>query len=83
MSLQEYEALALKLAHDRMALAAVREKLRHNRDTFPLFDTERTTRQLEAAYTIMWERYRRGEAAKPPGETTPLCVTTERERRDP
>jgi protein O-GlcNAc transferase len=75
MSLQEYEALALKLVHDRAALAAVREKLARNRDTLPLFDTARTTRQLEAAYTIMWERYRRGETAKPLGETKPLCVT--------
>ena len=32
-----------------------------NKTTFPLFDTARTTRQMEAAYTMMWQRYQRKE----------------------
>jgi len=60
-SLEEYEALALKLARDRIALAAIRDKVVRNRDTYPLFDTARFTRNLEAAYISMWERYQRGE----------------------
>ena len=60
-SLEEYEALALRLARDRGALAAVREKVVRHRDTYPLFDTARFTRNLEAAYVAMWERYQRGE----------------------
>jgi len=60
-SLEEYEALALKLARDRTALAAIRDKVVRNRDTYPLFDTARFTRNLEAAYISMWERYQRGE----------------------
>jgi Tfp pilus assembly protein PilF len=32
-----------------------------NRDTYPLFDTARFTRHIEAAYTTMWERQQRGE----------------------
>ena len=59
-SLAEYETLALKLAHDPRALAALKEKLRRNRDTEPLFDTARITRNLEAAYVSMWERHQRG-----------------------
>jgi protein O-GlcNAc transferase len=55
-SLAEYEQLALRLAREPEALAAVREKLAKNRDTCALFDTERSARQLEAAYTMMWER---------------------------
>jgi predicted O-linked N-acetylglucosamine transferase (SPINDLY family) len=55
-SLADYEALALKLARDPAALAAIREKLARNRDRFPLFDTERMTRSLEAAYEAMWAR---------------------------
>jgi len=60
-SLEEYEALALKLARDRDALAAIRDKIARNRDTHALFDTARFTRNLEAAYVSMWERYQRGE----------------------
>ena len=73
-SLADYEALALKLAHDPTALAALRERLARNKTSFPLFDTARTTRQIETAYTMMWERYQRGEVAKPPGETEPIRI---------
>jgi predicted O-linked N-acetylglucosamine transferase (SPINDLY family) len=60
-SLSSYEALALKLAREPELLAAVKAKLKRNRDTHPLFNTARFTRHLEAAYTIMWERHQRGE----------------------
>jgi predicted O-linked N-acetylglucosamine transferase (SPINDLY family) len=61
-SLADYESLALKFARDPSALASVKAKLRANRDSCRLFDTERLTRNLEAAYTMMWERYQRGLA---------------------
>jgi predicted O-linked N-acetylglucosamine transferase (SPINDLY family) len=61
-SLDAYEALALKLAGDSAALAGIRTKLAHNRDTHPLFDTTRFTRNFEAALSAMWERSQRGEA---------------------
>jgi predicted O-linked N-acetylglucosamine transferase (SPINDLY family) len=54
--LTAYEALALKLARDPQALAAVREKMRANRNNMPLFDTARFTRNLEAAYLAMLGR---------------------------
>jgi predicted O-linked N-acetylglucosamine transferase (SPINDLY family) len=60
-SLEEYEALALKLARDSALLASIKAKLAANRLTTPLFDTARYTRHLEAAYTTMWERAQRGE----------------------
>jgi protein O-GlcNAc transferase len=56
-SLEEYEALAVKLARDPSYLSSIREKLARNRATFPLFDTKRSARQIEAAYRMMWERY--------------------------
>jgi len=59
-SLADYESLALKLAREPSTLASVKAKLRSNRDACPLFDTERITRNLETAYTMMWERYQRG-----------------------
>jgi predicted O-linked N-acetylglucosamine transferase (SPINDLY family) len=61
-SLEDYEALALKLARDPGLLASIKAKLAANRLTTPLFDTERYTRQLEAAYTKMWQRAQNGEA---------------------
>jgi protein O-GlcNAc transferase len=60
-SLQDYEALALKLAGDRRLLADLRSRLERNLSTSPLFDTDRFRRHLEAAYTAMWERQQRGE----------------------
>jgi protein O-GlcNAc transferase len=59
-SLADYESLALKLARDPSALSLLKAKIRVNRDTCSLFDTERMTRNLEAAYTMMWERSQRG-----------------------
>ncbi len=59
-TLDDYESLARKLARDHGALAAVTKKLRDHRDSHPLFDTARFTRQLEAAYAQMWDSAQRG-----------------------
>jgi protein O-GlcNAc transferase len=55
-SLGDYEALALRLASDQDRLHGLRERLRQNRLTFPLFDSRRFARNLEDAYTAMWEQ---------------------------
>jgi len=60
-SLEEYEALALKLAQDPARLAALKAKLARHRETYPLFDTKRFTRNIEAAYTTIWQRHQRGD----------------------
>ena len=52
-TLDEYEALALRLARDKTMLAAIRAKLARNRQTFPLFDTDRFRRHIESAYVEM------------------------------
>jgi len=57
----EYEAMALQLARDPAMLAALRDKLARNRLTQPLFDTARFTRNLERAFTTMWERHQSGQ----------------------
>ncbi len=54
--------LALQLAREPECLAALRARLARNRQTHPLFDTVRFTRQIEAAFAVMWERSIRGEA---------------------
>ncbi len=58
-SLQESEALALRLAANRPALRDLREKLVRNRLTAPLFDIERYARNLEAAFAHMRMRHYR------------------------
>ena len=63
-NLEEYEALARKLATDRELLQSIRRKLQENRGTCPLFDTDRFRRHLEAAYSMMWELYLRGESPR-------------------
>jgi protein O-GlcNAc transferase len=60
-SLDDYEALALKLAGEPNLLASIRAKLASHRDNHALFDTARFTRHIEAAYTTMRERHQRGE----------------------
>ena len=61
-SLADYEALALRLARNPHELASLRARLQDNRESFPLFDTARFARHLEAAYRGMWERCRKGSA---------------------
>jgi protein O-GlcNAc transferase len=62
--LEEYQALALKLARDTSLLASIKAKLTRNRDTYPLFNSKRFTYHLEAAYTTMWEIWQRGEGPR-------------------
>ncbi len=61
-TLAEYEARALELATNRNALAAIRQHLARNRESLPLFDTDRFRRHIEAAYATMWERHLRGQS---------------------
>ena len=60
-STDEYESLAVRLATDPSALAAIKSKLAQDRDARPLFDTSRFCRHIERAYIGMWERSQRGE----------------------
>ncbi len=63
-SLDEYEALALELASDREALQAIRQRLEANRSTYPLFDTDRLRRHIEARlrHDVRYSAARRGAA---------------------
>jgi protein O-GlcNAc transferase len=60
-NLEEYQALALRLAADQALLAAIKAKLERNRLTYPLFDTDRFRRHIEIAYRTMWDIWQRGE----------------------
>ena len=59
-SLEAYRDLALALARDPDRLGALGDKLTANLATAPLFDTDRTRRQVEAAFGIAWRRHLAG-----------------------
>src|SRR5262249_54460927 len=61
---EEYAGLALRYAWDPAALAALKAKIAANRDSSPLFDTDRFLRNLERTYRTLWRRH---VAGKPPG----------------
>jgi protein O-GlcNAc transferase len=63
-SLDEYEALILKLAADVSFLQSIRCKLEQNRSSSPLFDTDRFRRHIETAYLTAWDIWQRGESPR-------------------
>ena len=63
-SLEDYEALALKLATDPAGLSKIRRKLEDSRRTCPLFDGDPFRRGIEVAYATMWDIHRRGESPR-------------------
>ncbi len=60
LSITEYEALALDLAQNPHKILALKNKLKSNKLTHSLFDTNMTTRHLEAAYEQMHCRFQQG-----------------------
>lgn len=64
-SLDEYEGLALRIAHDSELRTALKSKLAMHRSTWPLFDTVGMTRHIEKAFNEMWRRHCAGEAPAP------------------
>jgi predicted O-linked N-acetylglucosamine transferase (SPINDLY family) len=61
-SASEYESFACELTRNPALLEGIKNRIAHNGKTAPLFDTPRMTRNLEAAYTEMWQRHQRGES---------------------
>jgi predicted O-linked N-acetylglucosamine transferase (SPINDLY family) len=52
----DYERLAIELAHAPQKLRGLRERLNSGRASAPLFDVERFTTDLESVYGLMYER---------------------------
>ncbi len=70
----EYENLAVELATDPQHLADIKQTLENNRLSTPLFNTQLTTRSIEAAYEVMYEHYQYG---LPPEHIATEHFTTE------
>ncbi|MGA7985187.1 MAG: hypothetical protein WCA01_08420, partial [Burkholderiales bacterium] len=62
---EEYETLALDLARDQRLLSGLRARLAASRRSAPLFDTDRSCRNLESAFRTMWQMQQRGEPPRP------------------
>jgi predicted O-linked N-acetylglucosamine transferase (SPINDLY family) len=75
-TVEEYEALALRIAGDAGERAAWRAQLEASRTSADLFDPRRHCRRLEQAYIEMWSRHQRGE---PPA---PIVVTDAEHERN-
>jgi len=59
-TLEEYESLAIELATDPKKLKLIKDKLVGNLSTAPLYDTSLFAKNLESAYSMMYDRYQRG-----------------------
>jgi len=59
-SVDAYEQVALQTARDAGAFQAMKNDLARNRNHCALFDTARFTRDLERAFTEMWQRHQSG-----------------------
>jgi protein O-GlcNAc transferase len=57
---EQYEKLAVELATDPKKLKNIKDKLVGNLPIAPLYDTPMFTRHLESAYSMMYDRYKRG-----------------------
>lgn len=57
-SLEEYEALAVELAHDAARLTALKSRLAEKRDCSALFDAARFTRHFEQGLLSIHQRHR-------------------------
>src|SRR6266545_176811 len=67
----EYKTLAIDLASDPDRLRELKERLRVNRDTYPLFDVPRYVRNLERAYLEMWRIHASGQPPRSFGVAEP------------
>ena len=54
---KEYEDLAIELAINSPKLKEIKNKLKNNKNTKPLFNTQVFARNIEKAYSLMYERY--------------------------
>jgi predicted O-linked N-acetylglucosamine transferase (SPINDLY family) len=63
-SLEDYEALAVRIAATPPLLATLRQRVSNARDSGRLFDAPRFTHHLEAAYERMWGLHASGQAPK-------------------
>jgi protein O-GlcNAc transferase len=63
-TMESYEQLAIQLGRERGLLESMQNKLKQNRFSCALFDTDRFRRDIESAFSAMWQTSQRGEFAR-------------------
>lgn len=59
--LDEYRTLAIELARDPAKRTALRQKIKRNRQSSPVFDLDGYVRDIETLFGLMWRRHVSGE----------------------
>lgn len=59
-TIKEYENLAVELANNKESLRSLQKKIATNKMSMPLFDSPKTTKNIESAYLILYKRYLEG-----------------------
>ena len=62
-NLQQYQDYAIQLGNNPELIAKLKNKLLHNNEQAPLFDTLRFTANIEKAFKHIWEVYQQGTPA--------------------
>ena len=73
-SAQEYVERAVLFGNDRLSIRPLSERLRSNRDTCALFDTESLVRRLEQLYERMWREFKSGSLPRPNLSNLNVCL---------
>jgi len=61
-SIEQYRSIALQLANDPVKMNQLKHKLAEALNSKPLFDTPQITKDIEAAFLAIYERYLRQQA---------------------
>lgn len=59
-SVEEYKKKIIEISTDRQKLNVIKNKLKFNKFTTPLFDTAKFTKDIEISYKAVFDRYMRG-----------------------
>jgi predicted O-linked N-acetylglucosamine transferase (SPINDLY family) len=73
-SAQEYVERAVLFGNNRLSIRPLSERLRSNRDTCTLFDTESLVRRLEQLYGRMWHEFKSGSLPRPNLSNLNVCL---------
>ena len=63
-NLEEYEEIAVTYANNPEKLLNLKNKIKENSKSHPLFDMKKFVKNLEEAYLLMWKNYKQGNKPK-------------------